>query len=174
MRCTALILLLLIVGSCNMFRNSTKTSKDDYHLLKSNVDLKTVTRNERKTNSDQLTFKKDSGNQNYTLQIWPRGRFFFSAAGRFEGEADSLRVTGKTGHLKTALSAGRIEEEERLSAGSSLSKAGKEVVKTAVEVERFSPSWKVIIAGLCVLLIVVLWLYRNFIVNLTDRKNGNN
>lgn len=88
------LMLVLLVCSCSLFkRTTTNTEKDNLKFQKQSKG-KTVEDLTKTNNFQYLTFSRDSVQSAYRIQLWPKGRLIFKGPEGFEGEFDSVLMTG--------------------------------------------------------------------------------
>jgi len=92
--------LTLLVGcaGCGMLKDTSKSVNATHDQLDEQQATKLLVDANKTITAATLTLYTDSTNQDYSVQVWPKGRFTFSAANGFEGEAEQVLVTGKIRH----------------------------------------------------------------------------
>lgn len=124
----ALIACWLVIGwsGCGMLRQTVKTvdaSRQD-STVKTQVKVKDEQETVKQTWS--LTTGKDSAGAIYHLSVWPKGRFTFSAEKGFEGEADSVQLSGENWAFENHSEILRTEEQQKTQSAME----GKQELKT--------------------------------------------
>lgn len=95
------ITILSFLTSCGLLQHTTTTTtKDDQEFL-SKADLSTAASRQWNLESQSLTFYTDSTQQNYAVQLWPKGQFTYSPLNGFVGEAEKVIVSGHVQGVKT-------------------------------------------------------------------------
>jgi len=150
---TALIILLtLSISSCallNKQKLGVKTKSE-----KERVQIESLQTSERQ--KKQL-FVMDSSHNDFTILIWPKGTFKFSAAQGFEGEAEKLVMRGKHTQQQTLSITNEIKKDSAaLSANYIRTKNSSQTLKKDKVSMGYSWSW---IIGILILGIAV-WAYR--------------
>lgn len=98
------IILILIYGllfGCGVWQNRSKLTSESSDLHAVKASLSTLTHKDSASNTQVLTFFKDSADQNYWVQLWPRGKFTFSNDKGFVGEAEKVIMQGNVRGVKT-------------------------------------------------------------------------
>lgn len=89
------ILILLLIGgvslsSCHILRKDKLILKK----LDQKLEVEHSVRQNRLSQQRELMLI-DSSHNDYTMLFWPKGRFTFSAANGFEGEAEKVMIRGR-------------------------------------------------------------------------------
>jgi hypothetical protein len=154
------LLVSVAVTSCGMLHDTVKIT-DAYHEMRSsNTLLKLAADSEYSSKSASLLLFKDSSDQNYTLQIWPKGKFTYSPVSGFEGEAEKMLVSGK---LKLASSGSELSGADQQGKSSiQLTTKQKQKMASGHEstVKKKTLSLKWMIAGVVSLLIIGFLSYQ--------------
>jgi hypothetical protein len=88
--------LLLILPACGGMRNVEKDSSRTRIVLDSSLSLQQIGKLKSVSVAESLFIKSDSLSNSYKVQIWPKGKFTFSAAKGFEGSADKIMLLATT------------------------------------------------------------------------------
>ena len=151
---------LMVLASCSILKNSNSNKHIAQQQSSYQASGHLVENRDWLNRSRALTFYADSSNQDYTIQLWPKGRFSYSAEAGFSGEADKILITGKSTSGSSSLAKVDSEESDRgkteiqtnLKAGTSSSQKDK--------LKKSSVSWKVILALTVLVLIAACFAYR--------------
>ena len=79
---TYIILLALVLQSCNIMRKNKQSLQKQSH--KEHLE-RVAQRNSKSQKSEMMLI--DSNHSDFTMLLWPKGKFTFSIAKGFEGEA---------------------------------------------------------------------------------------
>lgn len=158
--------LLLFLSACGGMRNVEKDSAKERIVLDRSMSLQSLEqlKSERKTKS--LMIEKDSSSGSYRVQIWPKGKFRFTAAQGFEGSADTILMLGTTKQVGETLSKSVVAEQSGQLTTTALQKEGHldslEVRKSLKK----KVSWKTLLgyALICFSLVACLVLLRSILL----------
>jgi hypothetical protein len=90
-----LILVLLILSSCRILK------KDQLTLKKLDQKEQLQITEQRNTHSQQSQLLLiDSSHKDFTMLLWPKGKFTFSVANGFDGEAEKILIKGRQSSQK--------------------------------------------------------------------------
>lgn len=136
------LLGVLFISGCGLLKNTSTSTQNSQLLLKQKADLRLTAHRDWLKDSASFTFYQDSANQNYSIQLWPKGAFTYSAAAGFSGEADRILITGegKQWHTDTRLQAIREADKGKLSL--KLKQQEKLSIEKNDKVIKSSVSWK--------------------------------
>ncbi len=87
---TTITIMVLILLGCHILQKDKQTLKQ----LRKKEQLQIVEQRNIHNYQTQLMLI-DSSHNEFTLQLWPKGRFTFSVAKGFEGEAEKIVINGK-------------------------------------------------------------------------------
>lgn len=152
--------LVMLSASCSIFKNTDSSNRKSEQQSSYQVNRSLLEKRDWLNKSSGLTFYTDSSKQDYTIQLWPKGRFSYSAETGFTGEADKVLITGKSkmGSSSSAIvhteesDKGKKEIQTNLKEGTSSSQKDK--------LKKSSVSWKVVLAFTALILIVAWFAYR--------------
>jgi len=159
-KCMALFAgnLILMIG-CGLFKNTVTDLQQSHEQTTSGTKVQSLAQRDWLSRSGSVSFYRDSSNLDYFIQIWPRGRFSFSAGEGFSGEADKIQVTGKA-------KAGSVSSERHSSLQQDKGKLQKEhisekksVADQKLKIKKSAVSWKWVIAGFAFMGVLSCFLY---------------
>lgn len=155
-----IISLSFCMSGCGLLRNSSKYTSENESKSFDQSDSKFLKEKEMLTELSVTSHFKDSANHDYEIQIWPKGTFSFSEGKGFIGEAEQIRVKGKSDRLINGGTTSRKLEQSKeglllADQQSKLKVIGKKEVS-----KQTSPSWKLILISAVLILIVVWWIGR--------------
>ena len=151
---------LMVLASCSILKNTDSNKHIAQQQSSYQASGHLVENRDWLNRSRALTFYADSSNQDYTIQLWPKGRFSYSAETGFTGEADKILITGKSKSGSSSLAKvdseesdqGKTEIQTNLKAGTSSSQKDK--------LKKSSVSWKVVLAFTALILVAGWAIYR--------------
>lgn len=146
------------LSACGLLRNSSKYTSETEDKSLDHFDARFLKEKEIQTELSITSHFKDSTNQDYEIQIWPKGTFSFSKDKGFTGQAEQIWIKGKSGRLMNGgITSRKLEQskESLLLANqqSKLKVTGKKELS-----KQTSPSWKVILISALLILVVVWWI----------------
>jgi len=139
-----------------MLQRTEKNTAESNAEFKSTVVQQTTADLEKSTGSESLTFYTDSTDHSYSVQLWPKGSFNFSAANGFEGAADKVSITGRIKGMKKGSGLTSTAEKVSAHAQSNLQSSQGEKSGTSSLVKKSGPSAWWLIGGLLLLAGVLL------------------
>jgi len=150
-------IVVLSCNSCGLMKHTATTSDSSDQLSTVDTELQMSESRNWSEKSAQLYLKKDTGNLEYTVQIWPRGSFSFSHKDGFTGEAYqvTLKGTDRSSSLSAAENFAQVSDRGRVENSFSTNK--KNISKTQVKVEKSALSWKWVLAAI-ISLAILSWL----------------
>ena len=146
--------------SCGMIQNTAKTTDKSTEQFSSTADLSRSSLTEQKVESQSLTFFTDSTNQNYTVQLWPKGSFKYSALTGFEGEANKVLISGKVAGLKKGTNVTGSKNQHSEHAELKLNTAHKGKTSQTAVTKKSRPSTWLILGGLVLLGALFIYLLK--------------
>jgi len=162
-RVNALLCLSLTIQSCGLMKKTENTKMQSSSLLDISNHSKSTHALQTNTKSLHMIFEKDSVQQAYQVQLWPKGKFTFSAAHGFEGEAERIIISGELQqHSKhRELSTSEQQNKEHQQTEKQVTKTQKESEKN--EKKSSSADFRWVIMGIILLVFGGIWLYRRFV-----------
>ena len=112
MRKYKMFLLILITCGCSLLHRTGNTKEEMRHQINAENNTKSNTELNYQKDGYQLIYKKDSSNTDHTLHLWPKGIINFSQDGKFSGQFDSIRMTGKQNKLLKTTDVSNTKERE--------------------------------------------------------------
>jgi len=154
------ITLLYFFMSCGMLQRTTTTSDKDNQEFLSKGDLVTAIDREKNLESQSFTFYTDSINNDYSVQVWPKGNFTYSPVYGFEGEAEKLLINGHGKGLKEGVGISSSKAKETDHAELKLKTVDKGKSEQVATIRKSAPSLWLIVGGLVLLAAVILYFLR--------------
>lgn len=154
------VVLSIAIGiyGCSLLKQNSSQSSNATYRDEQQTELHEL--KEKDSTAEVLTmhYERDSLQEAYTVQLWPRGKFSFSAADGFEGEAERIVITGNRKQMKQngGLSNSTARKQEKkttdLHQQKKVSVAQKAQVKTSI------PDYRLLIGFIVLLIIAWRWL----------------
>lgn len=159
MRGLQILPVLMIICGCSMFKRTTKTIDEAVTHINDESSESTELESIKQSSGKETFSIRDSLGNNYTIQLWPRGQFYFYSGGDFSGEFDSIRMTGKEKRLTLSNSSNQVNanESEKIKTDSHHQQKLK-TARSAVTKIR-APDSKVVLMS-SVVLIIIFCLYK--------------
>lgn len=88
--------LLLGWSGCGLLKQTAKTTASSRQDSTIKTQFKAKDAQEAVKQTLSLTLNRDAAAATYSMLLWPKGRFTFSTEKGFEGEADSVQMTGES------------------------------------------------------------------------------
>lgn len=150
-----LILPIAMIQSCGLFQRSEKRTEDLNTEVQEDSASKVSKKKDLKREITGVLLHQDSSSTDYSVLIYPKGSFSFSADGSFKGEAERIKISGKTKDFGASASALQLNEEDRgtLDATAINSKKSVASLRSAVSTSSWW-SWR--LTALVALLLVAL------------------
>lgn len=104
--------LVLLLSACGGIRNVEKHGEHTKSSSDSSLSVLQVQVQQKAKALEQLTVKTDSTKRSYIIQIWPKGKFSYSAEHGFEGMADKILISGKFKQAQQLLSTNSLKESQ--------------------------------------------------------------
>lgn len=158
-----LIGLSFTIHSCGLMKKTEKTTEYSSAMLDSSSHTKSISSQENNTNSLRMVFKKEDVQLAYQVQLWPKGKFTFSAEHGFEGEAERIVISGEAQQNTNLaeLSTMQLQNKEQQQSEKQERKTQKEIEKK--EIKSISTDFRWVIGGVVLLILVGIWLYRRLV-----------
>lgn len=154
-------LTVLLMG-CSLFKNTQTATQSSRQLTTDQQILRSTEQRDWLIRSGNVTFYKDTNNLDYAIQIWPKGVFAFSREKGFIGEADKIMVRGNKVSTSVLAGSNTLEQQDKGSTEINLNQKQKKITKLKDKLKTSSSSWKLIIAGICLVVILGWVLIKNF------------
>ncbi|MCX2483747.1 hypothetical protein [Pedobacter sp. MR2016-24] len=156
------IVMSIAIGiyGCSLLKRNSSQSSSAAYRDEEQTELHELT--EKDSTSALLTmhYERDSLQEAYTVQLWPKGRFSFSAADGFEGEAERILITGsrqqmlQQGGMQNSTSRKQEKKTTDLDQQKKLSAVQKAQIKTS------KPDYRLLIGFIILLIIAWRWLQK--------------
>ena len=146
------------LSACGLLRNSSKYTSETEDKSIDQVKSKFLKEKEMQTELSITSHFKDSASQDYEIQIWPKGTFSLSEDKGFIGQAEQIRIKGKSGRLMNGGLTSRKLEQSKESLLLADQQSKLKVTNKKEASKQTSPSWKVILISALLILVVVWWI----------------
>ena len=152
--------LVVFFASCSVLKNTDSSYRKSDQESSYQINKSLLEKRDWLNKRSGITLYADSSNQDYTIQLWPKGRFSYSAETGFTGEADKVLISGRSNkgssssrmvHAEES-DQGKTEIQTNLKEGASSSQKDK--------LKKSSVSWKVVLAFTVLILIAAWAAYR--------------
>lgn len=157
-----ILLLMLLVGR-GLFKQKTETTNEEHRLKDSQLMIKVKRELNIKNSKQHLLFSTDSAQQDYMIQLWPKGTVSIMPGGGIKGEFDSLLIRGKQQQVaKLSEMLNTLEEHKgNMVTGLLDSKRTNFEQKHIEKKSSYNLKWILLSFGLVVFL-VLLFLWQKF------------
>jgi cobalamin biosynthesis Mg chelatase CobN len=158
------ILLLAICAACSLLKNSSrKVEREKASAARqSNVAAENIT--EAQVNAGSVLLINDSADNSFSMQLWPKGVFTYSAALGFKGEAEKLLISGKTKRGTATSKQENYSADTKSDQKVTASESAQHKTESNKKEIRRTVSWKIIVAAVMVLALVG-WLMIRWLKN---------
>lgn len=156
-----LFLFVLFLGwcGCSLFKNISTTTDKSHQVYAAGTNVKVTEDKDLKIQSNNLILFKDSGNAHFTIQIWPKGLFTYSAGKGFSGAADRMQIVETISGGSTYAGRSQVQQEDKGKVGTTVATKVRSTKNQQVKVKQSSPSWKWVVGGLGFMMILGLAWY---------------
>jgi len=150
---------MILSMNCNLFKNTATKLQSSHELSTADTQVKSTEQKDWLSQSGSVSYHRDSSNLDYSIRIWPKGVFSFSADKGFTGEAEQVLVTGnsKTGSVSSDLRTSSQRDKGKIQ--QQLSTKKKDTADQKINIKKSAPSWKWIIAGLAFIGVICCFIY---------------
>ncbi len=155
-----LCLLLMIICSCSLFKHTRTDTKQSRQLSTREKNLQSLEKKDWLSKSGSVNFYKDTGNVSYAIRIWPKGTFSFSPGNGFSGEADQVMIEGNSTGSSVLAGSTITKQQNKGILKTTLSQSEKQVADEKEKLKESLPSWKLVVAGLVLVLLLSSVLYK--------------
>jgi cobalamin biosynthesis Mg chelatase CobN len=156
------IILLAACAACSILKDSSREIEQEKATAERQINVAAESKTEEQIYAGSVLLINDSADNSFSMQLWPKGVFTYSAMEGFKGEAEKVLISGKT-KRGTATS-----RQENFSAGSKSNQkvtasenAHHKIENNKKEIHR-TVSWKIIVAAVLVMALVgwrvIRWL----------------
>lgn len=153
-------LLLLLICSCSLFKNTKKTSDEQHLSVTSSNSSRFKAQKDWSKNTSSLLFYKDSVKKDYLVQIWPKGVFTYSAEKGFYGAADSIFMKGISVEGSNAKHKQNTSEQDKGQFRGITTASDQLVSDQNHRVTVQTPSWKIIITAVIIAGLIAWYLFK--------------
>ncbi|MDO7744095.1 MAG: hypothetical protein MUP99_09985, partial [Pedobacter sp.] len=138
--------LVVVSASCGMFKNTENSNSKSRQQSSYELNHSISEEKDWLSKSGSLTFYVDSTNQDYTIQLWPVGRFSYSPEKGFTGEAQRILITDKSKSGSAYAGMSNTEESDKGKVDIQVSAKEQAESTEQQKTKKSSVSWKVILA----------------------------
>ena len=148
------VLAVVTVTSCELLRKDKLSVKN----LSEKQELQGVAQKTMRSEQNQLVLI-DSSHHDFTMMLWPKGKFTFSLTNGFEGEAEKILIKGKQTQQKLL----NMKHEKRLNSAvfkvnySNQKQSSNSVQKNKINVG-YNWGWVLVL----LVIFVLIWVYMRF------------
>jgi len=156
------IVLSMAIGiyGCSLLKRNSSQSSNAAYRGEEQTSLHELS--ERDSTSEVLTmqYERDSLQETYTVQLWPKGSFSFSAADGFEGEAERILITGNRQQMQQygGIQHSAVRKQEKKTTDLDQQKKVSAVQKAQRKTS--NPDYRVLIGLIILLIIAWRWLQK--------------
>jgi uncharacterized protein YceK len=150
-------LLLALLSSCGMLQRTTTATEKFESSAEGSTIAKEVAELEHSKDLELLQLEKDSAEMDYHLQLWPKGKLFFSADRGFEGEFDSVKVSGKVKKISNRTEHSTAKEGKKGNYNSVLKQESTNSTASSTKEKQSFPEYYWIVAIAFCLVITIFW-----------------
>jgi hypothetical protein len=155
--------LPIVLGSCNLLKNTNSSLVSSGMETSAEQTTSAQLQKDWLSKSADLEFTVASDSANYSVQIWPKGAFTYSAENGFSGEAEWMTITGNRKSNSENLKQQNLEQRDQGKIALKKSSENKAVITEKEKTKSSKVSWKLILAGVVLLILAGWGLYRKFI-----------
>ena len=141
-------------------KQTKKVSDQSNQRYENSTEIKSTRKDDHTLESVNMIYQKDSSQAAWQIQLWPKGRFMFSADKGFEGEAQKILITGLHQSGSSLEERNTSREERKLAVESGVKQKVKVESAAKKEVVSASLSWKWIVILLFIAAAVIIWLWK--------------
>lgn len=152
MKTYIILLLTLALQSCSIL----KKNKQSFKKLTYKEQLQLLEQRNIKSQQSQMVLI-DSNHNDFTMLLWPKGKFTFSVANGFEGEAEKILIREKRSGQKMVTIKHEINQDStRFQSNYTKEKENSSVVKKNKVSVGYNWFWLILIPALY----LCYWLYK--------------
>jgi len=160
MKCLLAAGLVVFSASCSMFKNTEHSNSKSRQQSSYEAKQSIVEEKNWLSKTGSLTFYSDSTHQDYTIQLWPVGRFSYSLEKGFTGEAHRILITDKSKSGSAYADMANTEESDKGKVDIQTSAKEKTESAEQQKTKKSSVSWKVILAVIGLVMIAIWFTYK--------------
>jgi len=155
--------LALTISSCGLMKKTEKKVNESKYLSAQTKQMNEVTEASDSGKTIKMVFEKDDMQSAYSVQLWPKGSFRFSAENGFEGEAERILISGqmKEERNRKELSGTEQQHSGRQEITSAQSSQEQGIKKE--EIREIKTDFKWVILGIMVIIACFTWVYYKFL-----------
>lgn len=153
------LLLILLLNACSLLKNTSHSINQSQELLTNQTNLKMLEEKDWGERSNRLIFSTDSSDQQFTIQIWPKGLFTYSPAKGFSGTADRVQIVERLKSSGALVDVVQLAQQDKKNVAATIGQLDKKATDQQIRTTKSSPSYKWMLAGLAFILILVFGGY---------------
>ena len=158
------IILLAVCAACSLLKNSSHEVEREKASAERQSNVAAENKTEAQVHAGSVLLMSDSADNYFSMQLWPKGVFTYSAAQGFKGEAEKVLISGKikrgTVTSKQENYSADTKSDQKVTASES---AQHKTESSKKEIHR-TVSWKIIVAAVMVLALMG-WLMIRWLKN---------
>jgi hypothetical protein len=145
--------------SCSLFKRSYSTKEASESVVRNNQTIQQDEQSDYTKQLEKVVQQKDSSQSDYQLRLWPKGKLTFSAANGFEGEFDSVFISGRSDRRAQRTSSANYSSSARhdRSLNFKADSTVKEVLKKADKRSTPDYIWIMVVLGI---LLIAAFIFR--------------
>ena len=155
-----LAMTIIVLSGCAIFKTTKKDVALDERSSKWEWSGKSILNSSSEKNSNSLLLRRDSGTNTFSVRIWPKGAFTFSAESGFAGTADSLSWYGTDKGVSTSSSQQQSLEKNKINAKVSVKAKSAERTDRSKTTTETWISWKWIAAAIMGIILILSYVLR--------------
>ena len=149
---------LVFIYGCSLFRQTTTSTDEASFNAAQLIKIKAAGEHEQSSTTQTLRLEKDSANAFYNVRLWPKGKLLFSPENGFNGEFDSVQMTGYSNKLSEKADHSTVNKVQRENYIVDMRKKFNQNSAAFHQVKKSFPGYFWIVAGLVLMVIVVFWV----------------
>lgn len=160
MKARIVFIMMLTLSSCSLLKNTNKTVDAEKILYSQQTAFNLKDQKDYLKKTGSILLSQDSANHTYSIELWPKGVFTYSAQQGFVGEASKVLISGnKTENKQTNRSMQSLEKDH-----GQLTLSANERLKLNVNEKHSNTksqvSWKLLLVGLLIVIIIIWYLLK--------------
>lgn len=152
--------VVLLLSSCGLLGHSTVAKEESRNTVMDQSSLKSKTENQHWKDIKVNSLEQDSLKAAYSFRLWPKGKFVFSPDHGFEGDFDSVYMTGMINKATVVSSQARLRQQDKSKKDSDLQLKIETASLTKQEQKKNFPVSPFLLVGIILIIIVAFWLFK--------------
>lgn len=146
--------------ACNLLKRTDSTVNKSHASQSGQMQMSSLQENNRLITSASNTLEIKGREADYRVQFWPKGNFTFSPQGGFSGTADSVIVSGRSATHTAAAASAAMKIQDKGKTKTSYAHQEKTVLDLSEKKKSSSPSWKLLLPAIVLLLLLAGYVIR--------------